>query len=205
MTSQREVVPKVYGEVSSAADQASTSVTLTSSDKGAPVSTFSFEAIRPNLFRTTFTTPDHPLPPHPSALRPATDFGSVTPKSTASEKSKRIELGGVAAVVDWSDAPVISIFLDGETTPVHQDLNFRSYAIDAAGVAHYTAYKRATLHAGLGEKAAPMDLSNRGFTISATDCFGYDVYRTDPMYKHIPLLINATPNGCAAIFSTSHR
>ncbi|KAJ4291903.1 hypothetical protein N0V90_009800 [Kalmusia sp. IMI 367209] len=49
-----------------------------------------------------------------------------------------------------------------------------------------------------------MDLSNRHFVLSATDSFGYDVHRTDPMYKHIPLLINATPSGCVASFSTSH-
>ncbi|PVH98090.1 glycoside hydrolase family 31 protein [Periconia macrospinosa] len=49
-----------------------------------------------------------------------------------------------------------------------------------------------------------MNLSNRHFVLSATDCFGYDVYRTDPMYKHIPLLINATPDGVVGVFSTSH-
>jgi alpha-glucosidase (family GH31 glycosyl hydrolase) len=49
-----------------------------------------------------------------------------------------------------------------------------------------------------------MDLSNRHLILSATDCFGYDVYRTDPLYKHIPLLINATPEYAIAIFSTSH-
>lgn len=49
-----------------------------------------------------------------------------------------------------------------------------------------------------------MNLSGRRFELSATDCFGYDVYRTDPLYRHIPLLINATPSGCVALFSTSH-
>jgi alpha-glucosidase (family GH31 glycosyl hydrolase) len=49
-----------------------------------------------------------------------------------------------------------------------------------------------------------MDLSNRQFTLSATDCFGYDALRTDPMYKHIPLLIKAGPEGVVGTFSTSH-
>ncbi|KAK3064459.1 hypothetical protein LTS18_007021 [Coniosporium uncinatum] len=48
-----------------------------------------------------------------------------------------------------------------------------------------------------------MNLSNRAFQLSTTDSFGYDVHRTDPLYKHIPLLINATPEGCVATFSTS--
>jgi alpha-glucosidase (family GH31 glycosyl hydrolase) len=165
---------------------------------------FTFEAIRPNLFRTTFSTRDHPLPPHPSAAKPEANFGNVSLSSTLSDKRKRIGLGNVTAMVEWTDAPVVSLYLEGEKKPIHRDLNFRSYAVDSSGIAHYTAYKRDTLHVGLGEKAAPMNLSNRHFIISATDCFGYDVYRTDPMYKHIPLLINATPKGCVAIFSTSH-
>ncbi|KAK8066413.1 Neutral alpha-glucosidase C [Apiospora hydei] len=115
--------------------------------------TFQFEAIRPNVFRTTFTTPKHPVP-----LSPVSDV----------------------------------------------DLHFRSYAVDATGIAHYSVYKKDTLHVGLGEKAAPMDLSGRGFIVSASDTFGYDAYRTDPLYKHIPLLINVTPSGCIGMFSTSH-
>jgi alpha-glucosidase (family GH31 glycosyl hydrolase) len=49
-----------------------------------------------------------------------------------------------------------------------------------------------------------MDLSGRRFELSCIDSFGYDVYKTDPLYKNIPLLINATPQGCVAMFSTSH-
>jgi alpha-glucosidase (family GH31 glycosyl hydrolase) len=98
----------------------------------------------------------------------------------------------------------VSITLPGQNAPIHSDLPHRSYVADGAGIAHYTRYNFGTLHLGLGEKPAPMDLSNRHFVLSATDCFGYDVHRTDPMYKHIPLLINATPNGVVGIFSTSH-
>jgi alpha-glucosidase (family GH31 glycosyl hydrolase) len=75
---------------------------------------------------------------------------------------------------------------------------------DATGIAHYTEHDRSDLHVGLGEKRAPMDLSGRHFLLSATDSFGYDVYNTEPLYKHIPLLIKASPDGCVAIFSTTH-
>lgn len=116
----------------------------------------------------------------------------------------QLAVGDVEAHVDWSSScPVISIGFAGKEL-LHQDLPHRSYVIDGTGISHYTRYVKNTLHVGLGEKAAPLNLSNRQFTLSATDCFGYDVYRTDPMYKHIPLLINATPNGCVAMFSTSH-
>ncbi|KAE9362906.1 glycoside hydrolase family 31 protein [Stipitochalara longipes BDJ] len=165
---------------------------------------FTFEAIRPGLFRTTFSSKTHPLPPHPSCPRPAIDFGGVKPISQSTASQKVIEVGDVTATIDWSGPPLVTLQSAGQDKPIHRDLDFRSYVVDSTGIAHYTRYKRDTLHVGLGEKAAPMNLSNRQFVLSATDCFGYDVYRTDPLYKHIPLLINATPDGCVGIFSTSH-
>jgi alpha-glucosidase (family GH31 glycosyl hydrolase) len=205
---QHEYVPHHYGleetpNISSKNVDSDASIVLKSLDSG-PAARFTFEAIGPNLFRTTFSSSDHPLPPHPSVIKPTKDLKDISPIATSTNNQKTIELGDITAVVDWTDSPVISIFMDDEQKPIHRDLNYRSYALDSRGVAHYTSYKRHTLHVGLGEKAAPMNLSNRHFLLSATDCFGYDVYRTDPMYKHIPLLINVTSNGCAAIFSTSH-
>ena len=165
---------------------------------------FTFQAVRPGLFRTTFSSKTHPLPPHPSCPRPNTDLGGLKPITESTPSQKTIKVGDVTATVEWSGPPVVSLQFAGQGGVIHRDLNFRSYVVDSTGIAHYTRYKRDTLHVGLGEKAAPMNLSNRQFILSATDCFGYDVYRTDPLYKHIPLLINATPDGCVGIFSTSH-
>ncbi|PVH76098.1 glycoside hydrolase family 31 protein [Cadophora sp. DSE1049] len=172
--------------------------------EGSVSTDFTFQALRPGLFRTTFSSKTHPLPPHPSTPRPAPDLEGVKATSKSSVSLKTINVGGVTATVDWSGPPLVSLQLDGQSAPIHRDLDFRSYVAESTGIAHYTRYKRDTLHVGLGEKAAPMNLSNRNFIISATDCFGYDIYRTDPLYKHIPLLINATPEGCVGIFSTSH-
>jgi alpha-glucosidase (family GH31 glycosyl hydrolase) len=132
------------------------------------------------------------------------DFGGLKPTTQSTSSQKTIEVGDVTATVDWSGPPLVTLQSAGQEKAIHRDLDFRSYCVDSTGIAHYTRYKRETLHVGLGEKAAPMNLSNRQFVLSATDCFGYDVYRTDPLYKHIPLLINATPDGCVGIFSTSH-
>lgn len=117
-----------------------------------------------------------------------------------------MRIGDITAKVDWEgSAPLVSISLSGsKIDPLHQDVPHRSYVVDGAGIAHYSKFNRGTLHVGLGEKAAPMNLSGRRFRMSATDSFGYDVYKTDPLYKNIPLLINATPDGCVALFSTSH-
>ncbi|KAI8962110.1 glycoside hydrolase family 31 protein [Daldinia sp. FL1419] len=167
---------------------------------------FRFEALRPNVFRTTFTTAQHSSPPHPSAKRPDPLFKNVAPKVDVDVDKRRqtIELDEIKVDIDWSNTPIVSLFPRDQQKPIHRDLDFRSYTIDGSGVAHYTTYKVDSLHVGLGEKAGPMDLSGRGFHIAASDTFGYDAYRTDPLYKHIPLLINATPDGCVGIFSTSH-
>ncbi|KAF1847277.1 glycoside hydrolase family 31 protein [Cucurbitaria berberidis CBS 394.84] len=167
---------------------------------------FTFEALRQGLFRTTFISPKHLLPPHRATLVPQQIIDQESLKSVnSSGTSQSFVVDGVTANADWtSGLPLVSLTLPGHDTPLHSDLPHRSYVADGTGIAHYTRYNNGTLHLGLGEKPAPMDLSNRHFVLSATDSFGYDVYRTDPMYKHIPLLINATPDGCVGIFSTSH-
>ncbi|KAL1627168.1 hypothetical protein SLS56_006506 [Neofusicoccum ribis] len=202
MAPQAELVPRNW--TASSKDAAGPSSLFLQSSSSDVSCDFSFELLRPNLYRTTFTSNKHPLPPHPSAPLPEAGLGSEKPEATATESTKRFSHNGVTATVDWSDTPLVSLQFSDAKTPIHTDLPFRSYVIDGTGVAHYTRYNRHTLHIGLGEKPAPMDLSNRHFVLSATDCFGYDVYRTDPMYKHIPLLINATPTGVVGIFSTSH-
>jgi alpha-glucosidase (family GH31 glycosyl hydrolase) len=132
------------------------------------------------------------------------EAAAVNVSSTSTKKE--IKIGPITAIVDWTESsPLLSVFLEGnENGPLHEDLPNRSYVVDGEGIAHYSRYNRDTLYVGLGEKAAPMNLAGRKFELSATDSFGYDIYRTDPLYKNIPLLINATPSGCVALFSSSH-
>jgi alpha-glucosidase (family GH31 glycosyl hydrolase) len=196
---QKEFVPNKYALVNF--DAAQGSIHLQSNERKTPID-FTFESLRPGLFRTTFTSQTHPLPPYPSVTKPTTN----QPTSQTAEhgdKTKELHFGDVRVEVEWQTVPRVSLGFVG-SRPLHADLPLRSYALDGDGVAHYTQYFRNSLHVGLGEKAAPMDLSNRHFTLSATDCFGYDVHRTDPMYKHIPLLIRATPEGVVATFSAAH-
>ncbi|CAK1354913.1 unnamed protein product [Cercospora beticola] len=194
---QQELVPKAYTLLSSS----ETFLHLQTTDTPAPID-FTFEAIKPDLFRTTFTSETHPPPPFPSAHKPSADNGSFT-STSAGSKSRTFASGNIEARVDWDVTPIVSVGFAGQQ-PLHTDLPFRSYVLDGPGAAHYSRYFRGSLHVGLGEKAAPMDLSARHFTLSATDCFGYDVHRTDPMYKLIPLLFRAGPEGVVATFSTSH-
>lgn len=201
---QKEFCPRGYHFYGAEDGSDTPSVHLRSGDQG-PVFDFTFEAVRPNLFRVTFTSEDHPLPPYPSAKKPTVDLRDVHVALPAVSGSRKIiEVGEFTASVEWSETPVVSLSWTGSEKILHSDLPLRSYVADSAGVAHYTRLDRNALHVGLGEKTAPMDLTGRHFILSTTDCFGYNVYRTDPLYKHIPLLVKAAPEGCVAIFSTSH-
>ncbi|KAF1925638.1 glycoside hydrolase family 31 protein [Didymella exigua CBS 183.55] len=199
---QLEIVPLDFKRMEDVAD--TSTVIRLQSQQGQY--NFSFEALRPGLFRTTFTSPKHLLPPHRAAPLPSKDLKGVKVQqnfSTATTKSFQVD--DVTASVDWTTGPpLLNLQFTGQEAPIHSDLPHRAYVADGSGIAHYTRYNKGTLHVGLGEKAAPLDLSNRHFVLSATDSFGYDVYRTDPLYKHIPLLINATPQGCVGVFSSSH-
>lgn len=200
---QLESIPQTYRRIESKLKSVR-AIHLRSEDLDTPFD-FTFEPIRPNIFRTTFSSKSHPLPPYPSIPQPENALGHV--QITASQPSNStcsFEIGDLRASIDWNHAPVLSLsWLDSQET-IHSDLAFRSYVADGPGIAHYTQHDRKALHVGLGEKSAPMDLTARFFQISATDCFGYEAYATDPMYKHMPLLIKATPNGCVAMVSTSH-
>ncbi|KAF9892752.1 hypothetical protein FE257_001154 [Aspergillus nanangensis] len=201
---QKEYCPKGYQESSAGASSNQTSVNLRSKGSDDRSFDFSFEAVRENLFRVTFTSQDHPIPPYPSVTRPETNLDGVHISSATADSQTTIEVGDVAASVDWAHTPVVSLSWKGDDKPLHRDLPLRSYVADGEGVTYYSVHDRDALHVGLGEKRAPMDLTNRQFLLSATDSFGYDAYNTDPLYKHIPLLIKATPHGCVAIFSTTH-
>ncbi|KAK3346847.1 family 31 glycosyl hydrolase [Lasiosphaeria hispida] len=211
MLHQHEQVPRQYelvGEESGDVPDVPLSITLMSTDSIVSGSfVFQFEAIRDDIFRVSFTSNSHPVPPYPSARRPDTKLRNRLPIETVTDSqgtTKIMRTGVATASIEWSHAPVVRLYHRGAKEPIYQDLAFRSYAVDGTGIAHYSSYKQDSLYVGLGEKAAPMNLSGRGFIIAASDTFGYDSYRTDPMYKHIPLLINATRDGCVGIFSTSH-
>jgi alpha-glucosidase (family GH31 glycosyl hydrolase) len=201
---QLEIIPQSYRQVESKTKR-SGALHLQSNDLDNDFD-FTFEVVRPNVFKTTFSSSTtHTLPPYPSI--PSPDVNISDAKTTFRQSGKSFcvfEIGNVRASVDWNHAPVVSLGWLDSTEILHSDLSFRSYVVDGSGISHYTQHDRKALHVGLGEKSAPMDLTGRHFQISATDCFGYEAYATDPMYKHMPLLVKATPSGCIAMVSTSH-
>lgn len=165
---------------------------------------FEFQVIRPNTFKVTYTSQTHPLPPHPSITRPDPEISKSEIQTASAAQSQTFDIGNITASIYWTDAPVVSLGWQGSDEKLHSDLPYRSYVVDGPGITHYTRHDRTALHVGLGEAAAPMDLTARSFKVDATDCFGYEVYKTNPMYKHMPFLVKATPKGCVAIVSSSY-
>jgi alpha-glucosidase (family GH31 glycosyl hydrolase) len=201
---QLESVPRAYTEVERPIDTEAPSIRLLSWNETNKFE-FEFQVMGPNLFRTTFQSESHQLPPWPSVREPQSNLNDYEISSYRRDKQSIVfSIEDVTASVEWADTPIVSLGWKGASKPLHRDLESRSYVCDGPGIAHYTNHDRNALHVGLGEKAARMDLTGRHFQLSASDCFGYDVYKTDPMYKHLPLLIKATPAGCVAIFSTTH-
>lgn len=198
---QLEHVPTAYRE---SQNQPPGCLTLKTSNEDTEFD-FTFETIRPNIFRTTYYSQTHPLPPHPSIVRPQAHISAEDiQESSKGESYQHFAVGDISVSLEWSNTPLISLGWTGSKDKLHSDVPNRSYAIDGDGVAHYTRHDRQALHVGLGEAAAPMDLTGRTFKIDATDCFGYEVYKTNPMYKHMPLMVKATPQGCVAIVSSSY-
>ncbi|ETN41527.1 uncharacterized protein HMPREF1541_03463 [Cyphellophora europaea CBS 101466] len=197
---QQEEVPTKWARKASST-KAGNGITLESKSRQGTAN-FTFEAIRPGLFRTQFWTAKSPLPPYPNCEEPKTQPTSTFDHGKQTEST--IDVDDVQATIDFTGAPLVSLRFKDKQVPIHSDLPDRSYVLDGEGTSHYMNHDRQALHVGLGEKAAPMDLTARPFILSATDCFGYEAYRTDPMYKHVPLLIKATPEGVVGVFSTSH-
>ena len=199
---QREVVPQKWARrPHTGHDRQSGYLLGLESTSHGKTAQFSFETIRPGIFRTQFWSDTHPLPPYPNIFTP---FASKAEPTSGAEQAEILISDDIQAEVDWKGTPVVSVRWKDSSTNLHSDLPDRSYVFDGSGASHYTRHDRNALHVGLGEKAAPMDLTGRGFKLDATDCFGYEVFKSDPMYKHIPLLIKATPDGCVGLFSTSH-
>jgi len=67
--------------------------------------------------------------------------------------------------------------------------------------AHYLCRHAGERVYGLGEKAGALERSGRRFEMRNLDAMGYDAATTDPLYKHIPFTLTATPAaGCWSIF-----
>ena len=163
----------------------------------------------PQAYRVLVTGPDRPRPPHDNASAPATPCHFtllsldrekcsavlVFPRLTTEAKciAGLDDAGRLELRIRWGYqvfSEVHHVGADGDDAVVVRDLQARSYALTDHGMIRHWSLDRNRLHLGLGEKAAPIDLTGRRFTLHATDAAWYDTYRTDPLYKHTPFLVS---------------
>ncbi|WWC60270.1 uncharacterized protein I303_102838 [Kwoniella dejecticola CBS 10117] len=157
-----------------------------------------------SVYRILLIGPDRPRPPHDNIVLPENpvvftltsldekksiatfDFPSSGPAHFDGSSRKRV------LELSWREHITLNAYeyVGDEKVRVVGDLPNRSYALTDKGVIRHWWVEPDNLHLGLGEKAAPMDLSNRSFTNSASDSAAYDAYNTDPLYKHTPYLIS---------------
>ncbi len=161
----------------------------------------------PQAYRILLTGPGRPRPPHDNVNAPSEfcsfkllsldrencraifAFPSPTPQArrVSGLNQERLELRLYWNYQLFSEVWQVG---DGDDKPVIRDLRARSYALTEHGVIRHWSLDKTRLHLGLGEKAAPIDLTGRRFILHATDAAYYDSYRTDPLYKHTPFLIS---------------
>ncbi|WWC87844.1 uncharacterized protein L201_002741 [Kwoniella dendrophila CBS 6074] len=180
---------------------------LETSDKGRYknyVYTLSFPLS--NVYRVLLTGPDRPRPPHDNIILPekpldfiitsideekciATfDFPSSSKNDLDLDEANRKRI----IELKWKEHITLNTFelIGNEKIRLIGDLPNRSYALTEKGIMRHWWIETENLHLGLGEKAAPLDLTNRSFINHGSDSAAYDSYQTDPLYKHTPYLIS---------------
>jgi Glycosyl hydrolases family 31 len=147
--SQQEFVPKRY-KLEPLEDHHPTFVRIRSQDS--PEVSYSFEAVKPGIFKTTFSSPSHPLPPFPIAHAPQADPSAFRIHNEATSRTFHSPEDAVQATLSWADGPPLVTLGFKDAAPLRSDLPFRSYVFDGPGAAHYSRHYRNSLYVGLGER-----------------------------------------------------
>ena len=156
-----------------------------------------------NAYRVLLTGPTRPRPPHDNVSLKIEPLGfevlsydkKACTASFAFPQSGTSNVSGVKGRVEFRLSWKLQIFgsvwhvADKTETRVMSDTQLRSYALTEHGMMRHYSYERDRVHLGLGEKAAPLDLSERSFSLHTQDAAGYDAYKSDPLYKHHPFLV----------------
>ncbi|KAK1752037.1 glycosyl hydrolases family 31-domain-containing protein [Echria macrotheca] len=178
-----------------------------------PDFTWTLEFPLPQAYRILLTGPDRPRPAHDNIRAPPSSsfctfsvlaidtsartatFAFPAPTPTSLSLSGITSSSSLQLRLWWSHQIATEVWecisVSGKWTPLLRDLRARSYGLTEHGtIRHWTLDRTSRIHLGLGEKAAPLDLTGRRFAMHATDAAWYDAYRTDPLYKHTPFLIS---------------
>ncbi|EST07897.1 Glycoside hydrolase, family 31 [Kalmanozyma brasiliensis GHG001] len=156
---------------------------------------WSLSFLTPTIYKITVVGPNHPLPQQ-SNVHWSNKPLAVSAKVDTGAQKATLSVDGLAheVTVQFDDTPIVEIHetVEGSNDKVRifGDNPHKSYCYSETGVTRYTRFNNQNLHIGMGEKAAPLDLTHRSFCISGSDSASYDAYRTDPLYKHTPFLMS---------------
>ncbi len=151
--------------------------------------------LTPTIFKINVTGPYHPLPQQSNVHWDNKPL-AVSSKIDNAGKKATISVEGLTrdVTVQWDDTPIVEVHesVEGssEKVRVFGDTPHKSYCYSDKGFTRYTRFNNHNLHVGMGEKAAPLDLTHRSFSISGSDAASYDSYLSDPLYKHTPFLMS---------------
>ncbi|CDW98387.1 hypothetical protein, partial [Sporisorium scitamineum] len=151
--------------------------------------------LTPTILKIVVVGPNHPLPQQ-SNVQWSQKPLAVSAKIDAASKRASLSVEGLTrqVTVQWDDTPLVDVHesVHGSNEKVHifGDSPHKSYCYSNEGFIRYTRVQKDNLHVGLGEKAAPLDLTHRSFAITGSDSASYDAYLTDPLYKHTPFLMS---------------
>jgi alpha-glucosidase len=80
----------------------------------------------------------------------------------------------------------------------HPELAYRRAGDEGRGVRHTLRRDPREVFLGLGEASGGIDRHHRRHRLRPSDALGYDAERSDPLYKHLPIVLSLTPDGHAA-------
>ncbi|KZT60540.1 glycoside hydrolase family 31 protein [Calocera cornea HHB12733] len=179
---------------------------------------YTLAALSPSMLKLTLTGPDHPHPVHDNVRwsAPPVGFQSVRQEEGGDAGIVRLSMGEVDLTLDVADLTLkaeVPWMMPGSLvgakdklspTTVYSDLPHRTFSSTPHGITHYSLLPglpgaSSALHLGMGEKAAPLDLTNRRFEVAGKDAANYDAWRTDPLYKHTPWLVTLRKGGGYAV------
>lgn len=100
---------------------------------------------------------------------------------------------GVSGTLAFSACPQLTI-VDSAGRNLHADHPLRPFTVLPApgregGLVWYSKQPLEDVAMGLGEKAAPIDLSGRRWELRATNAAHYSGFSTDPLYKKLDFLL----------------
>nr|ULM60722.1 putative neutral alpha-glucosidase ab precursor [Thecaphora frezii] len=163
---------------------------------------FSLAFLTPAIVKITLTGPGRPAPPHSNIIYQAAPLAfrllerNDGRKTAILEPPRPSELARTPDYhvhLSWDDTIVVQVLQNlprSQRVRIFGDTPHKSYCLNQNGITRHTRLDLDSVHVGLGEKGAPLDLSYRRFAITGTDAASYDAYITDPLYKHTPFLVS---------------